>query len=106
MLEPTDLDRLAAGPDDEPESGVFCVPRPRRGPAPTPETDSALHAVKLGALLVEVGAGLLASYHDALPDGEARSSCAVALGPLRQALRTLEVSGSGLRLVGVYVEQE
>jgi hypothetical protein len=61
----------------------------------------------MGALLVEVGAGLLASYHDALPDGEPHAACVVSLGPLREALRHLRaVPGPGLRLVGVYVEQE
>jgi len=108
MPEPRsiDMDRLAAGPDDEPADGVFCVPRRKRGPAPTPDTDSALHAVKLGALLVEVGAGLLASYYDSLPEGEARAGCVVALGPLREALKQLQaVPGQGLQLLGVYVEE-
>jgi hypothetical protein len=63
--------------------------------------------VKLGALLVEVGAGLLSSYYDGLPEGEARSACVVSLGPLREALRDLgAVPGPGLRLLGVFVEQE
>ena len=80
---------------------------PNDGPAPTPGTDSTLHALRLGVLLVEVGAGLLASYHDQLPGGEARSACVVALGPLREALRLLEaIPGPGLRLLGVFVEQE